>query len=48
MLHLEPIWYHKEPSDVPYSQNLPRPISWFGPFLQQNDSTVTDRGKLTI
>ena len=22
MLHLGPIWYHSEPSDVPYSQNL--------------------------
>ena len=39
MLHLGPIWYHSEPSDVPYSQNLPRPISWFGLFLQQNDSS---------
>ena len=39
MLHLGPIWYHSEPSGVPYSQNLPRPISWFGLFLQQNDST---------
>ena len=38
MLHLGPIWYHSEPSDVPYSQNLTRPISWFGLFLQQNDS----------
>ena len=38
MLHLGPIWYHSEPSDVPYSQNLPRPISWFGLFLQQNDT----------
>ena len=38
MLHLGPIWYHSEPSDVPYFQNLPRPISWFGLFLQQNDS----------
>ena len=38
MLHLGPIWYHSEPSDVPYSQNLPRPISWLGLFLQQNDS----------
>ena len=38
MLHLGPIWYHSEPSDVPYSQNLPRPISWFRLFLQQNDS----------
>ena len=39
MLHLGPIWYQSEPSDVPYSQNLPRPISWFGLFLQQNDSS---------
>ena len=39
MLHLGPIWYHSEPSDVPYSQNLQRPISWFGLFLQQNDSS---------
>ena len=23
----------------PYSQNLQRPISWFGLFLQQNDSS---------
>ena len=38
MLHLGPIWYQAEPSDVPYSQNLSRPISWFGLFLQQNDS----------
>ena len=40
MLHLGPIWYHSEPSDVPYSQNLPRPISWFGLFLQQNHSST--------
>ena len=40
MLHLGPIWYHSEPSDVPYSQNLPRPISWFGLFLWQNDSSA--------
>ena len=39
MLHLGPIWYHSEPSDVPYSKNLQRPISWFGLFLQQNDSS---------
>ena len=38
MLHLGPIWYHSESSDVPYSQNLPTPISWFGLFLRQNDS----------
>ena len=39
MLHLGLIWYHLEPSVVPYSQNLPRPISWFGLFLQQNNSS---------
>ena len=39
MLHLGPIWYHSEPSDVPYSQNFPRPISWIGLFIQQNDSS---------
>ena len=39
MLHLGPIWYHSEPSDVPYSQNYPRPISRFGLFLQQTDSS---------
>ena len=38
--HLGSIWYHSEPSDVPYSENLPRPISWFGLFLQQNDSSI--------
>ena len=36
--HLGSIWYHSEPSDVRYSENLLRPISWFGLFLQQNDS----------
>ena len=41
MLHLGPIWYHSEHSDVPYSQNLPRPISWFGLFLQQTDSSIS-------
>ena len=35
--HLGSIWYHPEPSDVPYSENPQRPISWFGLFLQQND-----------
>ena len=39
--HLESIWYHSEPSDVPYFENLLRPISWFGLFLQQNDSRST-------
>ena len=38
--HLGPFWYHSEPSDVPYSENLLRPISWFGLFLQQNDSNT--------
>ena len=36
--HLRSIWYHSEPLDVRYSENLLRPISWFGLFLQQNDS----------
>ena len=40
MVHLGPIWYHSEPSDVPYSENLLRPISWFGLFLQKNDSSA--------
>ena len=40
MLHLGTIWYHSEPSDVPYSQNLPRPISWIGLFLQLYDSST--------
>ena len=40
MLHLGPIWYHSEPSDVPYSQKLPRPISWIGLFLQLYDSNT--------
>ena len=39
--HLGSIWYHSEPSDVRYSENLIRPISWFGLFLQQNDSNYT-------
>ena len=48
MLHLGPIWYHSEPSDVPYSQNLPRPISWFGLFLQQNDSSMKQQSTTFI
>ena len=43
--HLGPIWYHSEPLNVPYSQNLPRPISWFGLFLKQNDSSPLDYSK---
>ena len=51
--HLGSIWYHSEPSDVPYSENLPRPISWFGLFLQPNESNfivqkiskISDLGK---
>ena len=38
--HLGSIWYHSEPADVPYSKNLLRPISWFGLFLQKNDSSM--------
>ena len=33
--HLGSIWYHSEPSDVRYSENHLRPISWFGLFLQR-------------
>ena len=39
LYNLGSIWYHSEPSDVPHSENLPRPISWIGLFLQQNDSS---------
>ena len=38
--HLGLIWYHSEPSNVRYSKNLPRQISWFGLFLEQNDSST--------
>ena len=48
MLHLEPIWYHSEPSNVPYSQNLPRTISWFGLLLQQNDSNLKNKKVLFL
>ena len=42
--HLGSIWYHhSEPSNVTYSENLPRPISWFGLFLQQNESSENFR-----
>ena len=47
MLHLGLIWYHSEPLDVPYSQNCSRPISWFGLFLQQNDSRCWIEGFVT-
>ena len=46
MLHLGPIWYHSEPSDVPYSQNLPRPISWIGLFLQLYDSNYISSSQI--
>ena len=48
MLHVGPIWYHLEPLDVPYSQNLPRPISWFELFLQQNDSSKIQTMSRTV
>ena len=40
MLHLGTIWYRSDSSDVPYSQNLPRPISWIGLFLKLYDSRI--------
>ena len=48
MLHLGPIWSHSEPSDVRYSENLLRPISWFGLFLQQNDTRIFSDTKTKI
>ena len=48
MLHLGPIWYHSEPSDVPYSQNLPRPISWIGLFVQLYDSSLRNRSRSQV
>ena len=48
MLHLGPIWYHSEPSDVRYSENLLRPISWFGLFLEQNDSNKISQGRKSV
>ena len=35
--HLRPIWYHSEPSDVPYSPNQFLCWDFFLRFLQQTD-----------
>ena len=37
--NLGSIWYHSELAGVPCSKNVLRPISWFGLFLQINDSS---------
>ena len=36
--HLGPIWYHSEPSDVPYSPNQFLDWDFFCYFLQQDGS----------
>jgi hypothetical protein len=36
--HLGPIWYHSEPSDVPYFPNQFLALGFFCPFLQQDCS----------
>ena len=39
--HLGPIWYHSEPSDIPYV--FPKPVSCLGlfcHFLQQDGSNT--------
>ena len=40
--HLEPIWYHSEPSDVPYSPNQFLGGDFFSCFLQQVSSKPYD------
>ena len=37
--HLAPIWYHSEPSDVPYSPNQFLGWDFFCHFLQQTSSS---------
>ena len=39
--HLGPIWYHSEPSDVPYLPNQFFGWDFFCPFLQQDDSSYS-------
>ena len=38
--HLGPIWYHSEPSDVPYSPNQFLGWDFFCRFLQQDGSSL--------
>ena len=38
--HLELIWYHSEPSDVPYSPNQFLALDFFCRFLQQHCSNA--------
>ena len=40
--HSAPIWYHSEPSDVPYSPNQFFALDFFGRFLQQGSSNLHD------
>ena len=36
--HLGPIWYHSEPSDIPYSPNQFLALDFFCHFIQQDCS----------
>ena len=38
--HLGPIWYHLEPSDIPYSPNQFLGWDFFCRFLQQTGSSL--------
>ena len=38
--HLGPVWYHSEPSGVPYSPNQFLGLDFFCHFLQQDGSNV--------
>ena len=40
--HLGPIWYHSEPSDVPYSPNQFLGWDFFCRFLQQDGSSILE------
>ena len=40
--HLGPIWYHSEPSNVPYSPNQFLGWDFFCRFLQQDGSSILE------
>ena len=46
--HLGPIWYHPEPSDVPYSPNQFLGWDFFYPYLQQDGSNKTFSANKTL
>ena len=45
-VHLSPIWYHSEPSDVPYSKNQFLGWDFFCRFLQQESSSLVSTSQL--